>query len=112
MTEVAFPFTAYDVTVDRGSLAVWDLGRDGTGYAVQIAGEVDDRWTRCFYLSRLEMPSYSRFHLDREQKIIWFACRPGDRPAKLQPVVDSLARLLESVNKGAEAQAWDEWGER
>jgi len=111
MAEAAFPFTAYDVSVDRDSLAVWDLGEDGTGYAVQLAGPVDARWARCYYLLRLQSPSYTRFHLDKEKKIVWFACREGDPPAKIQPVVDSLARLVDSVNQGAEAEAWDEWGE-
>jgi hypothetical protein len=111
-TEAAFPFTAYDVSVDRGSLAVWDLGPDGTGYAALLTGAVDDRWTRCFYLLRLQSGSYTRFHLDKEKKIVWFACREGDAPAKIQPVVDALCRLVDSVNQGAEAQAWDEWGER
>jgi len=110
-TEASFPFTAYDVAVDRNSLTAWDLGSDGTGYAVQLAGPVDERWAREFYLLRIESRNYARFHLDREKKIVWFACREGDRPNRLQPVLDSLCRLVCSVNEKAESEAWDEWGE-
>jgi hypothetical protein len=110
-TEASFPFTAYDVAVDRGSLTAWDLGSDGTGYAVQLTGPLDDRWERSFYLIRTESGSYARFHLDPAKKIVWFACREGDRPAKMQPVIDTLSRIVSSVNERAEAEAWGEWGE-
>jgi hypothetical protein len=110
-TEAEFPFTAYDVSVDHGSIAAWDLGSDGTGYAVQLVGPVDGRWTRSFYLLRSSSPGYARFHLDKEKKIVWFACRAGDRPGKIQPVIDALDRLVSTINEGSESEAWDEWGE-
>jgi len=110
-TKVAFPFTAYDVTVEPDSLKAWQLGADGTGYAVQLAGSVDDRWVRCYHLIRAASPSCARFHLDKDKKIVWFACRAGDPPSKIGPVVDALGRLVESVNQSAESEAWDEWGE-
>ena len=109
--EASFPFTSYDVSMDRDSLAAWDLGTDGTGYAVQLTGPVDERWARAFYLVRLESGSYARFHLDSAKKIIWFGCREGDPPNRVQPVVDTLARLVESANQKAESEAWEEWGE-
>jgi hypothetical protein len=110
-TEAAFPFTAYDVAVDRDSLAAWNLGEDGRGYAVALTGPVDGRWARFFYLVRPDSPGYARFHLDKSKKIVWFACREGDPPAKIQPVLDVLSRLVDSVNQAAEREAWDEWGE-
>ena len=110
-TEAAFPFTAYDVSVDHDSITAWDLGPDGVGYAVQLVGPIDGRWKRSFYLTRSSSPSYTRFHLDVEKKIVWFACRAGDRPGKIQPVIDALDRLVGAINEGSEAEAWDEWGE-
>ena len=110
-TEASFPFTAYDVTVDKNCLTTWDLGSDGTGYAVQLTGVLDERWGRAFYLLRIESGSYARFHLDPEKRIVWFACRDGDRPNRIQPVLDTLSRLVSSVNAKAESEAWDEWGE-
>jgi hypothetical protein len=107
-----FPFTAYDVAVDRESLAAWDLGTDGTGYAVQLNGTLDERWACSYYLTRQRSPSYTRFHLDSEKKIVWFACRAGDKPSKIQPVIDTLERLIAAVNEASESEAWDEWGEK
>jgi hypothetical protein len=112
MAEATFPFTAYDVSLDRDSLKTWDLDRDGMGYAVALAGSLDDRWARCYHLIRIGSPSYIRFHLDSEKKIVWFACRAKDAASKIQPVLDKLEELVQSVNAAAEAQAWDEWGER
>ena len=111
MAEATFPFTAYDVSVDRESLKTWDLGRDGMGYAVQLKGPIDGRWARCYHLLRVESSCYARFHLDKEKKIVWFACRARDRASKLQPILDSLSVLVTSANEAAESQAWDEWGE-
>jgi len=112
MGEATVPFTAYDVSVDRDSLKTWDLDGDGMGYAVQLAGSLDDRWARCYHLIRIGSPNHARFHLDKEKKIMWFACRAQDGASKIQPVLESLAALVQSVNEAAESQAWDEWGER
>jgi hypothetical protein len=109
--EASFPFTAYDVAVDRPSVKAWDLGTDGTGYAVQLAGPIDDRWARSFYVVRTESKNYARFHLDPEKRIVWFACRQGDRPKSIQPVLDALGGLVSSVNAKAESDAWSHWGE-
>ncbi len=111
MREATFPSTVYEVSVDRGSLTAWDLGEDGTGYAVQLGGEMDTRWTRCYSVLRVHSPSYARFHLDTEKKIVFFACRADDRPAKIQPVIDTLEALVKLTNEQAEADAWEEWGE-
>ncbi len=110
-TEAVFPFTSYDVSVDRDSVATWDLGRDGTGFAVQLSGPVDERWTRCYTLARVHTPGFGRFHLDPEKKIVWFACRSDDNPGKIQPVLDALVRLVTAANETAESEAWEEWGE-
>jgi hypothetical protein len=112
MPEATVPFTAYDVSLDRDSLQSWDLGGDGMGYAVQLGGSLDERWARCYHLIRVGSPSHARFHLDKEKKIVWFACRTEDSVSKIQPVLDALAGLVASVNEAAESQAWDEWGER
>lgn len=111
MGESVAAFTAYDVSFDAASVMGWDLGPDGTGYAVQLAGPVDDRWARSYYLTRLGSASFARFHLDSERKIVWFACRSGDAPMKIQPVLDSLQKLIRSANASAEEEAWDSWGE-
>jgi hypothetical protein len=110
-TEAVFPFTAYDVTVDRDSVASWDLGGDGIGFAVQLSGAVDERWMRCYTLARIHTPGFARFHLDPEKKIVWFAGRSDDNAGKIQPVLDTLARLVAASNQAAEAEAWDQWGE-
>ena len=111
MAEATFPFTAYDVSVERESLKTWDLGGDGMGYAVPLSGPVDIRWARCYHLLRIQSPSCARFHLDKEKKIVWFACRARDKASDLQPILDSLSVLVTSANEEAEAQAWQEWGE-
>jgi len=110
-TEAAFPFTAYDVTVERESVASWDLGGDGTGFAVQLSGTVDDRWMRCYTLARVHTPTFARFHLDPDKKIVWFAGRSDDNAARIQPVLDMLAKLVTSANDAAETDAWEHWGE-
>ena len=110
-TEAAFPFTAYDVAVDRDSVASWELGGDGTGFAVQLSGPVDERWMRCYTLARVHTPGFGRFHLDPEKKIVWFACRSDDNVHKVQPVLDTLARLVATANEASEAEAWAQWGE-
>ena len=92
---------SYDVAVDYGSLAAWDLGEEGTGYAVQLTGPMDERWVRSYYLLRIDSPGYSRFHLDTTSGIVWFACRRGDRPAKIVPVLEILAALVASTNRRA-----------
>lgn len=111
MDQATGSFTAYDVSVDRDSLRAWDLGKDGMGYAVALSGPVDDRWARCYHLIRVESSCYARFHLDKEKKIVWFACRAKDPLFKVQPILDSLQTLVVSSNESAESQAWDQWGE-
>ena len=111
MAEATFPFTAYDVSLERDSMKTWDLGGDGMGYAVQLAGPIDIRWARCYHLLRIQSPSCARFHLDKEKKIVWFACRAKDKASDLQPILDSLSVLVKSANEEAESQAWQEWGE-
>ncbi len=110
-TEAVFTFTAYDVSVDRDSVASWDLGRDGTGFAVQLSGPLDERWMRCYTLARVHTPGCGRFHVDPEKKIVWFACRSDDNAGKIQPVLDVLARLVAAANEAAESEAWEQWGE-
>jgi hypothetical protein len=107
-----FPFTAYDVSVERDTLAEWDLGSDGTGFAVQLSGPIDERWMRCYTLARIHTPGFRRFHADPGKKIVWFACRSDDHAGKIQPVLDLLDRLVGQANEAAETQAWDEWGEK
>jgi len=107
MPEVTAPSTVYEVSVDRGSLTSMDLGEDGTGYAVQLGGQIDPHWTRCYSAMRVHSPSYVRFHLDTEKKIVWFACRADDRPAKITPVIEMLEALVKLTNEQAEAQAWE-----
>jgi hypothetical protein len=82
------------------------------GYAVQLGGSLDERWARCYHLIRIGSSNHARFHLDKDKKIVWFACRTEDSVSKIQPVLESLAALVRLVNEAAESQAWDEWGER
>jgi hypothetical protein len=112
MPEVTSPSTVYDVSVDRGSLTAMNLGEDGTGYAVQLGGGLDARWARCYSVLRVHSPSYVRFHLDTEKKIVWFACRADDRPAKIQPVIEMLETLVKLTNERAEADTDEKPGER
>jgi hypothetical protein len=112
MPEATSPSTVYDISVDRASLTAMDLGEDGTGYAVQLGGGMDARWTRCYGVLRVQSPSHVRFHLDPEKKIVWFACRADDRPAKITPVIEMLETLVKLTNERAEAEAWEELEKR
>ncbi|HSS45224.1 MAG TPA: hypothetical protein VLO07_07770 [Thermoanaerobaculia bacterium] len=112
MPEITSPSTVYEVSVDRGSLTAMNLGEDGTGYAVQLGGELNAHWARCYSVMRVHSPSYVRFHLDTEKKIVWFACRADDRPAKITPVIEMLEALVKLTNERAETEAWEELEKR
>jgi len=87
------------VHADRSTLTTWDLGEEGKGYAVQLRGPLDRSWFRSFCLVHLGSPRYSRFQLDPDNGIVWFACRTNDRAATIVPVLDILDRLIEATNE-------------
>jgi hypothetical protein len=90
---------AAGVAANRSSLTAWNLREDGTGYAIQLEGPVDRKWYRAFCLMHSVQPRYRRFQLDPDKGIVWFACRAGDVPASIVPVLNTLDRLIAATNE-------------
>ena len=87
------------VRADRSTLTTWNLREDGTGYAIRIEGLIDREWYRAFCLEHAEQPRFRRFQLDPDKGIVWFACRAGDVPASIVPVLNTLDFLIAATNK-------------
>ena len=91
--------SAVQVRADRTTLTAWNLREDGTGYAVQLRGKLDRTFYRAFCLMHVKHPRHNRFQLDPDKGIVWFACRAGDAPASIVPVLDSLDQLIRATNE-------------
>lgn len=78
--------------------------RQGTGYAVQLAGNLDERWAQVFRILRMDTPECSSFRLEPTKGTVSFTCMAGDGPAEIFGMLEHLDALVELVNKRAQSE--------
>ncbi len=110
MAGTGFLVKRYEVHVDRSSLRKGDVSRSPLGeercrFAVELAGQVDEHWRRCFRLVQMDDTGFFRFRLDIAKSVITFTSPEGEGSPDSGFDLMRLDTLVGMVNRRASVAA-------